>query len=311
MQIQFLGTSAGLPSRFRNVSSTALKLLEEMNEIWLFDCGEGTQSQILQTTIKPAKISKIFVTHLHGDHIFGLPGLLSSRSFQGGENTVLDIIGPEGIREFITSALSLSRTHLSYRLNFTELSQSEGMIKEKHGYNIHYHKLDHNITSYGFRVEEPPASGKLLMSKVEALGITPGPILGRLKNKETVTLTDGRVIHGRELLGPDRPGRIVTILGDTRPCLGTEILAKNASVLVHEGTYGPEAKALAHKHYHSTVVDACQLAKRSQVEQLYINHISPRYLGEKIQHLITASRKIFPKSYLVKDFDSFDILAKK
>ena len=117
MQLQFLGTGAGQPSKARNVSSLVLKLLEEINEVWMFDCGEGTQHQILETTIKPRKISKIFITHLHGDHIFGLPGFLSSRSFQANEEqTDLEIFGPKGIKNFVLSSLRVSGSRLPYRI---------------------------------------------------------------------------------------------------------------------------------------------------------------------------------------------------
>ena len=120
MELLFLGTGAGVPAKHRNVTSIALKLLEERNSIWLFDCGEGTQQQILHTTLKPRKIEKIFITHLHGDHIFGLPGLLSSRSFQGGDEPLV-VYGPKGIREYVLTSLKVSGTHLKYALSFHEI----------------------------------------------------------------------------------------------------------------------------------------------------------------------------------------------
>ncbi|KZU99303.1 Ribonuclease Z [Lactiplantibacillus plantarum] len=128
MQLEFLGTGAGSPGKFRNVTSTALRLLDERNEVWLFDVGEGTQHQILRTTLKPRKIAKIFITHLHGDHIFGLPGLLSSRSFQGGDEP-LTIYGPVGVRDFVQTALRVSGTHLSYPLKFHEITKAETVLK--------------------------------------------------------------------------------------------------------------------------------------------------------------------------------------
>ncbi len=124
MDIQFLGTGAGQPSKARNVSSLALKLLDEINEVWLFDCGEGTQNRILETTIRPRKVSKIFITHLHGDHIFGLPGFLSSRAFQANEEqTDLEIYGPQGIKSFVLTSLRVSGSRLPYRIHFHEFDQ--------------------------------------------------------------------------------------------------------------------------------------------------------------------------------------------
>ncbi len=137
MQLQFLGTGAGQPSKARNVSSLVLKLLEEINEVWMFDCGEGTQHQILETTIKPRKISKIFITHLHGDHIFGLPGFLSSRSFQSSdEQTDLDLYGPVGIKEFVLTGLRISGSRLGYRINFHEID-SAGKIFEDDSFEVY------------------------------------------------------------------------------------------------------------------------------------------------------------------------------
>ena len=124
MDIQFLGTGAGQPSKARNVSSLALKLLDEINEVWLFDCGEGTQNRILETTIRPRKVSKIFITHLHGDHIFGLPGFLSSRAFQANEEqTDLEIYGPQGIKSFVLTSLRVSGSRLPYKIHFHEFDQ--------------------------------------------------------------------------------------------------------------------------------------------------------------------------------------------
>src|SRR5690625_1637746 len=148
MKIQFLGTGAGLPSKKRNVSSIALSLLQEINNIWLFDCGEATQHQILYTTIKPRKINKIFITHLHGDHIFGLPGLLSSRSFQGGEEE-LTIYGPKGITDFVRTSLELSRTHVTYPIKIIEISEGKLLTNDK--FEVYCKLLDHGLPSYGFK----------------------------------------------------------------------------------------------------------------------------------------------------------------
>ncbi|BBP90534.1 hypothetical protein BsIDN1_41520 [Bacillus safensis] len=133
MELLFLGTGAGIPAKTRNVTCTALKLLEERNAVWLFDCGEATQHQILHTTIKPRKIEKIFITHMHGDHVYGLPGLLGSRSFQGGEDE-LTIYGPKGIKAFVNAALSATQTHLTYPLHIIEID--EGVVFEDDTFQV-------------------------------------------------------------------------------------------------------------------------------------------------------------------------------
>ncbi|WP_337020230.1 MBL fold metallo-hydrolase, partial [Oceanobacillus massiliensis] len=151
MELVFLGTGAGVPSKERNVSAVALTLLQELGSIWLFDCGEATQHRILDTSIKPRKIDKIFITHLHGDHIYGLPGLLSSRSFQAGDQ-LLTLYGPRGIKEFITTSLKVSGTHLSYPLEIVEIT--EGKILDGDKFSVYAKQLDHRITCFGYRIEE-------------------------------------------------------------------------------------------------------------------------------------------------------------
>ncbi|MBS7017077.1 MBL fold metallo-hydrolase, partial [Streptococcus sp.] len=145
MEIQFLGTGAGQPSKARNVSSLVLKLLDEINEVWMFDCGEGTQRQILETTIKPRKVKKIFITHMHGDHIFGLPGFLASRSFQSSEEqTDLEVYGPVGIKQYVMTSLRTSGTRLPYRVHFTEIDVHKlGLVMENDKFAVYADKLDH------------------------------------------------------------------------------------------------------------------------------------------------------------------------
>ena len=193
MQLQFLGTGAGQPSKARNVSSLVLKLLEEINEVWMFDCGEGTQHQILETTIKPRKISKIFITHLHGDHIFGLPGFLSSRSFQANEEqTDLEIYGPKGIKNFVLSSLRVSGSRLPYRIDFHEFDENSlGKILETDKFTVYADKLDHTIFCVGYRVMQKDLEGTLDADKLRAAGVPFGPLFGKVKNGQDIVLEDG------------------------------------------------------------------------------------------------------------------------
>ena len=194
-----------------------MKLLEELNEIWLFDAGEATQHQILHTTIRPRKVTKIFITHLHGDHIFGLPGFLSSRSFQGG-NEPLTIYGPVGIKKFVMTALQVSESRLSYPLKFVEIDHSQELFNER-GFKVTTMSLDHKIACYGYRIEEADHPGELQVDKLRQDNIPSGPIYGQLKAGKTVKLDDGRVIDGKNYIGKPQPGRIIAILGDTRQTL--------------------------------------------------------------------------------------------
>ncbi|MBS4217227.1 ribonuclease Z [Bacillus sp. FJAT-49711] len=299
MKLLFLGTGAGVPAKLRNVSSLALMLLEERNSVWLFDCGEATQHQILHTSLKPRKIEKIFITHLHGDHIFGLPGLLGSRSFQGGE-TELTIYGPKGIREYVDVSLKISQTHLKYPLSIIEIE--DGVIFKDEQFEIETLQLDHGIKSFGFRITEKDKKGTLDAERLRSEGIMPGPIYQRLKKGEIVTLEDGRVIDGTDYLGPDLKGRVLCILGDTRLCENAITLASRADVVVHEATFSAESEEMARDYYHSTTAQAATLALKAQAQSLYLNHISSRYVKEDWNQLAEEAKTIFPNTKMAYDF---------
>ncbi|MGM9891772.1 ribonuclease Z [Limosilactobacillus sp.] len=305
MQLEFLGTGAGSPSKQRNVSSVALRLLEERNAIWLFDVGEATQHQILNTTIRPRKIEKIFITHLHGDHIFGLPGLLSSRSFQGGA-APLTIYGPVGIKRFVMTALQVSESRLSYPLHFVEIDH-EGVVFHDQGFTVTAKKLDHKIACYGYRVVEADHPGELQVDKLRELKIPSGPIYGQLKAGKTVVLDDGRTINGQDFIGQPQPGRIVAICGDTRKTENAVELARNADVLVHESTFAKDEAKLARSYYHTTSLQAAEIAKRAGAKRLLLNHISARYAGKSAYQLAYQVRDVFPNTRVVNDFDVVDI----
>ena len=309
MQLEFLGTGAGSPSKQRNVTSVALKLLEELNEIWLFDAGEATQHQILHTTIRPRKVTKIFITHLHGDHIFGLPGFLSSRSFQGG-NEPLTIYGPVGIKKFVMTALQVSESRLSYPLKFVEIDHSQELFNER-GFKVTTMSLDHKIACYGYRIKEADHPGELQVDKLRQDNIPSGPIYGQLKAGKTVKLDDGRVIDGKNYIGKPQPGRIIAILGDTRQTPNAVVLAHKADVLVHESTFAKNEAKMAHNYYHSTSPQAAEVAKQAGVRKLLLTHISARYTGKAAYQLAYQVRDVVPDTRVVNDFDVIDVPFKK
>lgn len=299
MELIFLGTGAGLPSKERNVSAIALSLLQEVNSIWLFDCGEATQHQILHTSIKPKKINKIFITHLHGDHIFGLPGFLSSRSFQGG-NDQLTIYGPPGIKKYVEVSLQTSHSHLTYPLHIVEFEP--GKIFEDDKFIVYCKQLDHGIPSYGFRIVEKDKLGILLVDKLKKAGINPGPIYRLIKENDEITLDNGKVIYRDDYLGPNKQGRIISILGDTRFMEQNKSFVENSDILVHEATFSHEGKDLAKDYYHSTTTEAATLAKDSNVKKLVLTHISSRYQKADYAMLLREAKEIFHQTVLAKDF---------
>lgn len=305
MELQFLGTGAGVPAKHRNVSSIALKLLDERNAVWLFDCGEGTQLQILRSTIRPRKIEKIFITHLHGDHIFGLPGLLSSRSFQGGDEQ-LDIYGPKGIRLFVETSLSVSKTRLSYPIVFHELTEGGTVFQDKQ-FKVECLPLEHGILSFGYRIVESDHEGELQVEKLQELGIPSGPLYGKLKRGETIELDNGQLINGKDFVGEKKTGRIITILGDTRKTANSVLLGKNADILVHESTFNKEEAKMAKSYYHSTSHQAAQIAGEAGAKRLILTHISARYLTKDIIQLENEAKELFPFVTAVKDMDIIDV----
>lgn len=304
MEITFLGTGAGVPSKERNVSALALSLLQEENHIWLFDCGEATQHQILHTSIKPRKINKIFITHLHGDHIFGLPGFLSSRSFQGGEEE-LTIYGPKGIKQFVETSIQISQSHLSYPIHYIEIE--DGSVIKEHNFTIHVKQLDHGIPSYGYRIEEKNYPGELLVDKLKAIGITPGPLYGELKNSEWIETKEHGTLYRKDFIGPEKAGKIIVVMGDTRYQKEHSSFVQNADLLVHEATFNREQADLASRYFHSTTQQAALLANNSDVKRLIITHISSRFQNIQYEALLNEAREIFPNTVLARDFYKTEI----
>lgn len=308
MKITFLGTGAGLPSKERNVTSIMLDVTQAINNLWLFDCGEGTQQQILHTAIKPRKLNKIFITHLHGDHIFGLPGLLSSRSFLGGKDP-LTIYGPKGIKQFVETSLSISHSHLTYPIHFVELSNS-GLVFEDDSFIVHSILLDHNIKSFGYRITEKDKLGKLNVKKLKDKGIAPGPIYQQIKENEQTILNDGTIIYRKDYIGEPKKGKVIAIFGDTKYVPHHIPFIKNADVLVHEATFDAEKQDLARNYFHSTTEQAATFAKEANIQTLILTHFSSRYQKEDEEQLLQEAKQIFPNSLLAYDFFTFHIKSK-
>ncbi|MDS9471138.1 ribonuclease Z [Sporosarcina pasteurii] len=304
MDLHFLGTGAGMPSKTRNTSALIVNLTAEGRGYWLFDCGEATQHQILHTSLKPRKIEKIFITHLHGDHLFGLPGLISSRSFLGG-NEPLDIYGPAGLSTWLWSTLQLTNTHLNYELCIHEIAE-EGIVIEDEDFLVRVKKLEHVIPCFGYRIEQKPLAGKLLIEKALAAGVPKGPLLKNLKEGQDVTLADGQVVLSEDVTGEPQQGFTIAILGDTKYCDASVELAEEADIVVHEATFDNETGNLAKDYGHSTIGDAAKVAKNANASALIANHISARFLPSDIAKLKKQGQETFENIYIAEDFACFE-----
>ena len=299
MKLQFLGTGSGMPSKQRNVSGLAIVL---QKVTWLVDCGEGTQHQMLYTKVKPRKVTAVWVTHLHGDHVFGLPGFLSTRSALDGMDP-LTVYGPKGLKKWLEATLRVTGSHLGYELNVIEFT--DGDTFEQDGHTITVRKLEHRFPSYGFRVTGPEKQGTLRVDRVRELGIPSGPIYKTIKEQERFEY-EGKWYDSKEYVTEPTPGKVVAILGDTTPCENARLLAEGADLLVHEATFMESEQPLARKYGHSTTREATTLAKASAVGQLIVTHISARYVGreEEFEQEVVSD---FPSSLVATDFLEYTV----
>jgi ribonuclease Z len=306
LQITFLGTSSGVPTRSRNVSSIALRLPQRA-ETWLFDCGEGTQHQILRSDIKISQITRIFVTHMHGDHTYGLMGLLASCGLAGNPSRI-DVYGPPKLDEYLKACGRYSQTHFSYPIKVHTVQP--GLVFEDEEFTVSCEELTHRVPAYGYRVAEKDRPGRFDVERATALGIPSGPLFGKLKRGEVVTLLDGRRINGAELCGETQVGRKFAYCTDTIFCENAIALAQDADLLVHEATFAHQDADLAYQRLHSTSTMAAQVALGARVKRLMMTHFSPRYApGNAIvlDDLLQEARAIFPNTSMAYDFLVQDI----
>ena len=298
--IHTLGTGSGKPTPDRNVSCTAVF---REGELILFDCGEGTQLQIARSQLRPGVIQVICITHFHGDHINGLPGLLGTLQLNQRTDPLV-LIGPKGLGSYIHTLSRLNVLGVGYPLSIIEVT-APGIVFEGRGYQIAAERLRHRVTCWGYRLFEPPRPGRFHLEKAQALGVTPGPMYGRLQRGSSVVLEDGREIKPSDVLGPARPGLAIAYCCDTRPCDGAVRLAGGADLLIHEGTYGPGEEKLAHSRGHSTMLDAAKVARQSGAQRLIITHISQKY--SRVDGFEKAVKKEFAKTRFARDLDVFEL----
>ncbi|OCG32293.1 ribonuclease Z [Gilliamella sp. Choc4-2] len=305
MKITFLGTSAGLPTTERNVSSIILDLRQEKGKLWLFDCGEATQIQMQKAKFSLSKLEIIFLTHLHGDHLFGLPGVLTSRSLMQNQSP-LTLIAPKGIKQFIETVIEISYSWLTYPLNIIELEADRTVFEDEKFY-VEAKLLRHRVPCFGYRIIEKDRPAALDIDKLRQDNVNIGAYYAFLKAGKTVTLEDGRVIDGSNYQGDIKKGKKLAILGDTTPCDASIALAKNVDVLVHEATQEKALEQKAIERGHSTTIHAANIAKQANAKKLIMTHISPRYSLNDNKKLVDEAKDVFANTEMATDFATFSI----
>ena len=278
-KIVFLGTSAGMPTLKRNVPALAM-IFESGSEFWLFDCGEGTQRQILQANLRLSRLSNIFISHLHGDHTFGLPGLLATRGLLGVKKPI-NIFGPLGLDSFLKNNFDYSYTHIPYPLHFFPIKKDEfftpTLLWERDDITVRCVALNHNIDSFGFAIIKKHIQKNILIDKLLDLNILPGPIYKKFKEDEMVELEDGRILRTSDFVKETIIIKKVCYCGDTTFSESAVSLSEGADLLIHEATFSTHCKEKAIRSYHSTVEDAIEVARLAKVKRLALIHVSPRY----------------------------------
>lgn len=298
MEIEFLGTASAVPSKQRNHSSISLKAF---GEVILFDCGEGTQKQLTYAHISPMKIEKIFITHFHGDHILGLPGLIQSMGFRGREKP-LDVYGPKGVNALFNAIQHIGYFVINFPLNFHEILE-EGKVIDNEEYIIECAFADHNVPALAYSITEKKKP-RFLREKAIELGVPIGPDFGKLHNGESV-IVDGQEITPKMVLGPPRKGRKITYSGDTRPNERIVKLAEDSDILIHESTYDSSDCEKAKDHSHSTSKEAANIAKKANVKQLILTHFSTRYTNTLT--IEKEASEVFKNSVVAYDFMKIEL----
>ncbi len=297
LDVVFLGTAGSMPTAQR---APAALLVRRGGDKLLFDCAEGTQRQLLRSSVGLLELEEVFVTHFHADHILGLPGMFKTFALRGRELPLV-VFGPRGLVELLGS-LKRVVGRLSYELKVVELEP--GDVLERDGYRLATFGVAHGVPALGWSLIEATRPGRFDVGEADGLGVPSGPERGALQAGEPVTLADGRTVPPEQVLGPPRPGRKLVITGDTAPTDGIVEAAWGADVLVTEATFSDEDRERAEETKHQTATQAAETARRANVALLALTHLSNRYFGPEIAQ---EAREIFPETVVPRDFDVIEI----
>ena len=300
LSLRFLGTAASRPTVERNVA--ALALMRE-GETLLFDCGEGTQRQMMRYHVSFA-LADVFFTHFHADHVIGIIGLMRTMALQG-RTEVLRLWGPRGATRVLRRAEQFGFDRLSFPVEIAELDPDQAL--RRNGYDLIPFGVDHRgSASLGYALVEQTRKGRFNPELAREMGIPEGPLWGQIHRGNAVSLPDGRRIEPSVLVGPTRPGRRIVITGDTRPCAATTEMARNADLLVHEATFGEEEAARAAETGHSTAREAASVARDADVRRLVLTHFSARY-SRDASELEREAREVFANVLVARDGTEIDV----
>jgi ribonuclease Z len=297
LDLVFLGTSGSMPTAKRAPSAL---LLRRGGDRLLIDCGEGTQRQLMRSSIGLIELREVFLTHFHADHYLGLPGMLKTFALRGREEP-MTIYGPRGLTDLFSS-LKRIFGKLTYPFELVELQG--GDVLDRGDYRVVPFNVQHGVPALGYALVEEERPGRFDVPTADALGVPPGPERGRLQAGETIALSDGTVITPAQVLGEPRAGRKVLVTGDTAPSLGFIELAQDADLLVHEATFCEDERERAQETSHSTAKEAAQVAAAAGVRMLALTHLSSRYFGPETAR---EAREVFPETVVPRDFDIIEI----
>ena len=299
LRVIFLGTGGSLPTRNRNPSAI---MINREGELLLFDCGEGTQQQMMRARTGMMNLSSIFVSHFHADHFLGIPGLIQTMSFMGRKEPLI-IYGPDGTSEFTELFKAFGFFNLKYEIYGIHLKP--GDIVERKDYVIQAIKTEHSIPSLGYALIENPRPGRFNREKAVELGIPPGPRFAELQNGNSLEI-DGRIVKPEDVMGPLRPGRTLVYSGDTRPCESILKASRDADLLIHDCSFSDEMADWAEESRHSTAGEVAALAKGAGVRRLVLTHISSRYTDD-VEPILDDSKKIFKDVIVAEDLMEIEI----
>lgn len=293
LEVVFLGTSGSVPTPERSLPALAVR---RSGELLLFDCGEGTQIQLIKAGLGLPSRLRIFITHLHGDHVFGLPGLLHTLSLLGRREP-LEIYGPPGISAFLSCVREAVGLRLGFELVVREVS--EGLVLDGPGYVVRAAWVEHSVPTLAYALEEKPRPGRFYPEKARALGVPEGPLWKELQLGRPVRTPDGRLVRPEEVLGPPRRGLKVVYSGDTAFSEALIELARGADLLIHECTFDDNAAERAAERLHSTPSVAAEVALKAGARRLVLTHIGARYRDPTI--LLAQAKAKFPDVSVAED----------